>query len=496
MTSYTNTFTGAPIQVTPTSYRSFTLSTDTTLSWPENNEDNANITADTMEITASLSALSLLMPPADQVSKGKACLIRNVGANAFIVKDNDGVTIQSISSGQVFWVYVKDNSTAAGSWSAFQFGTGTSSANAADLDGNGLIAIGSLLNTALDVNSFNSNFTLTSSYRATVANWTSGAGTCSLSSVSSLGNNWFAIVKNSGSGAITIDPSGAELIDGVSSISLSVGESCVVVCTGTEFLSICKNSSFGIVFTRLVKSVAGSSNVTLTSSEASYDVQEYTGLLTGNIDVIVPTAVSRWWVFNNTTGAFTLTVKTAAGTGIAVTQGTRLILHCDGTNVVKSIDAGAGTITNIATGTGLSGGPITATGTVSLANTAVVAGSYTSTDLTVDAQGRLTSAANGTIARDTFTGNYTLVLTDQNREKASTDGTSQTLTVPPNSSVAFPTGAIVFVTQSGSGQLTIAAGVGVTINSELGLKLNSQYSAAALKKTATDTWLAIGRLKA
>jgi hypothetical protein len=92
---------------------------------------------------------------------------------------------------------------------------------------------------------------------------------------------------------------------------------------------------------------------------------------------------------------------------------------------------------------------------------------------------------------------YTLVLADAGKLIEMGKATAQTLTVPLNSSVAFPTGTKIDIIQTGAGETTIAATGGVTINSEGSkLKINAQWQAATLIKRATDTWVLIGALKA
>ena len=101
---------------------------------------------------------------------------------------------------------------------------------------------------------------------------------------------------------------------------------------------------------RLSLSVAGSSNVTLTAAQNLHAWHEYNGTLTGNINVIVTATEKLFFIFNNTSGSYTLTVKTSAGTGVAVTQGQKNILYCDGTNVIAATDfagLGAQTFTGI-----------------------------------------------------------------------------------------------------------------------------------------------------
>lgn len=91
----------------------------------------------------------------------------------------------------------------------------------------------------------------------------------------------------------------------------------------------------------LSKDVSGAIDVTLSSIEAGNSNHEYTGTLTGNINVIVPALSHNFTAENLTSGAFTLTVKTPLGTGIIIPQGKSLQLYCNGTNVEDSNSAKA-----------------------------------------------------------------------------------------------------------------------------------------------------------
>ena len=79
-------------------------------------------------------------------------------------------------------------------------------------------------------------------------------------------------------------------------------------------------------------------------------------------------------------------------------------------------------------------------------------------------------------------------------EVASSSAT--TVTIPANSSVAYPIGTSIDVLQTSTGQVTIAAGAGVTVNATPGLKLRTQWSSATLFKRAENTWVVYGDLMA
>ncbi len=98
-------------------------------------------------------------------------------------------------------------------------------------------------------------------------------------------------------------------------------------------------------------------------------------------------------------------------------------------------------------------------------------------------------------SRDVAGTTDTSVLGDMGAWIRSTGASATTFTIPPNSSVAYPVGSTIYYEQGGAGQLSIAAGAGVTLNSDTSKKkIAAQYGTAMARKTATDTWTLSGNL--
>ena len=345
--SYVSPFTGDVIQPTDVSFRAVTLSANTQLNWPSNSTTNSDFAARIMQVTATAGSLNLYMPPADQTSVGNDALIRNIGANTFTVKDYAGTgTIVSVAAGESKYIYITTNSTSQGTWGIIAFGTGTSSADATTLAGYGLVASGVTLNQSHPSAAITSTSTFATTDRAQTRVWGGGAGTATLPAAATLGDNWFTLFKNNGTGSFTISCSGAELIDGNSSKTFNPTESAFIVCTGTAYVTIGYGVSTSFVFTSLTKSVTGGA-VLLTNNEAANNIQEYVGNLTSNVTVTFPPIVNLYVISNQTTdNGFSLTITTGLGATATIPPGQQATLICDSINFLNAntTQAGASTV--------------------------------------------------------------------------------------------------------------------------------------------------------
>jgi hypothetical protein len=343
MTSYTNPYTGQTISPSQVGYESLSISTDTTLQWPVNG-NTSNVVANIIEVTATTTGLKLLLPPAPEVSVGEATIIRNIGSNTFTVTDTSGNTIASIASGIADYIYLTSNTTVNGVWAVVTFGAGTSSANAATLAGYGLMAIGTTLNQAYTSVGIFSDYTVPATDRASFLIWGGGAGSMTMPVAADVGDNWFIMIRNGGTGILTVLPDGTDTINGDASVQLQIGESFVICSDGTSgYNTFGYGRSTEFFYTQLAKTITGGT-VTLTAAEASNIIQEYTGVLTSNCTVILPPTVQLYSLQNKTTGSYTLTFSTGAvgASEITLDQNQTVIAICDGTNVYNSQTSSSG----------------------------------------------------------------------------------------------------------------------------------------------------------
>lgn len=340
MTIYNDVFGGANIYPSEISYSAQVLTADVALAWPEETSSATNFATRIIDISSAIPGLALTLPPATGVGVGETILFNNVGATALAVKDHTGNQVISISAGTVWQAYLTDNTTDAGTWVALQYGASATSANASALAGTGLIAMGTLLSQAVPITTFNANYSAGINDRAKMLVWNGAAGTLTLPAAGSMGNNWFLLFRNSGTGAVLVNPTGAPLIDGSATLSYQPGESSIIATDGSNFYTIGMGQSSTFAFDYTSIDITAQTTYTLTGAELNRIAYSFTGVLGANCSVIVPATVQQYWVTDNTTGAYTLTVKTAAGSGVDFVSGESGIVYSNGVDVVQADSGG------------------------------------------------------------------------------------------------------------------------------------------------------------
>lgn len=351
---YTNIFGGLTSFPSQVSERNVTLTVSTVLVWPTEDTTSQNPVARIMDVVASSTGLTMTMPPANQTGVGNTTLFYNAGVNSFSVLDNGGTVQAVVASGQAWQMYIRDNSTAAGLWRVFQFGTGTSSASAAALAGFGLVAILTTLNQAYPVSYKSANYSFVAADRAGMFINNGGAVAFNMPNSAAATNSWFVQVRNGGTGILMLQCTGTDTINGGSaggSINLNPTDSCAVINDGAgNFWTVGIGQAVQFAWSFVSIDVSGTGTLTLTGNQLNQSIYRFTGILTGNRIVQVPPTVQQYTIVNATTGAFSFTFQTSGGTGVTLVQNAATIVFCDGTNINYSDTAGIGVPVTIANG--------------------------------------------------------------------------------------------------------------------------------------------------
>ena len=350
MPSYTDVFGGANIYPSEISYSSVALTASIVLSWPEETSTNVNLATRIMDVTPSAINFNITLPDATKSGTGNTILFNNKGSHTFTVLNAGGVQVGTIDAGELWQVYLTDNTTTNGVWQLLQYGATTSSANASALAGTGIVAVGTVLSQSVPITAFNSNYTTGATDRARMFNWTGAGGVLTLPDPTVVGNNWFIYLRNSGSGQVAVTPTGSVQIDGTAPLAFQPGESSIIASDGTNFYTIGFGQASTFAFDYTVIDVAGSGDYTLSGAQLNRVAYRFTGILTGARNIIIPATVQQYWIDNRTTGAYTFKVKVSGTTGVVLTTNERGIYYCDGSELLDADTATIATPLAIADG--------------------------------------------------------------------------------------------------------------------------------------------------
>lgn len=337
--SYSSVFGGTTIYPSDVSGIRYDLTTNITLAWPTEGVPSSNVAAAFVQLATATAGLSVTLPDARAASVGQPVTFDGLGPATVAIRDAAGGTVASIAAGEQWIVVLTDNTTTAGVWRVFRLGAATAQAQASALAGLGLVAQGSVLSQSVPVTAFSTNRTLTASDRARLLSWTGGLGTVTLPAAVDLGDNWFTNIRNSGAGDLTLARTGADTINGATSLVMGPGDSAIVICDGANYLTVGLGRRASSTFDFITVDLNGlSGNYTLGASQQNRIGYRFTGTLGGNVTVIVPATIQEYWLDNATSGAFAVSVRATGQVppALSVSQNQRAIYYSDGTQVVKA----------------------------------------------------------------------------------------------------------------------------------------------------------------
>lgn len=350
MTGFTDVFGSQTIPSAESSYKYLNLVSDQRLTWPAQSDGSIPELSSILKVSCA-SGNSIILPDARDQSPGFGFLVRNSGSYALGIKDFSLGTVATLNPGGSYYVYLVNNSTSSGTYEFLAFGVGTSNVDAASLIGAGVKALGASLNQSHPTQTYSSSQTVIASHRAQLLVFNGGSATLSLTSTSTLGDDFFFLLKNLGTGTITIDPAGSETIDGQSTFTIQPGESLMVCGSSASWFTVGYGRSLVYQFTQLVKDVSAGGSFVLTATEASNKMMTFMGNPTSPVTVIVPSTVAVYYLQNSLTTDQSVTVKTSGGTGVAAPQNSRIIAMCDSINIVAAQSVQANTSVALIDGT-------------------------------------------------------------------------------------------------------------------------------------------------
>lgn len=306
MPIFTSPFTGTVVQPTDVSYYALSFSVNTQLFWPAVVNGEQDPAARIIDCVASVANLTVLLPDATQGALGTDILIRNLGANNFVVTDADGTQSVSIAVGMSRYFYLTDNSTLGGIWANLEFGAGTSFADAATLQGAGLTTVSGKLATTQNIVNVSTTPNITDANRASTYVWGGGAGTLTLPAVATLSSGWYIGFRNNGTGSLTIAPQGGTLINTLSTIVANPGDSGYIVydSNNSVYVTVGLTAPANITFTSATYDVDSIPGNTFDLVLFAPIIQNYiaqTGTRTTTLEVTLP-ATTQLYVLNNATG--------------------------------------------------------------------------------------------------------------------------------------------------------------------------------------------------